>query len=105
MAEGHREAARSVIDGREHDGTLAAEGRQSTSMRHIAVYVRILTAANTRRIVAADISEHRSSHRPSTVSVAVLATVRVQENLVRPCDGTMGLASADLWEAGSKARR
>ena len=28
MAEGHREAARSVIDGREHDGTLAAEGRQ-----------------------------------------------------------------------------
>jgi hypothetical protein len=46
MADGHREAARSVIDGREHDGTLAAEGRQSTGMRHIAVYLRILTAAN-----------------------------------------------------------
>ncbi|MGB9413547.1 MAG: hypothetical protein WCB26_20375 [Pseudolabrys sp.] len=38
-----RAGARSVIDRREHDGTLAAEGRQSTSMRHIAVYVRILT--------------------------------------------------------------
>jgi hypothetical protein len=28
MAEGHREVARSVIDGREHEGNLAAEGRQ-----------------------------------------------------------------------------
>ena len=45
MAEGHREAARSVIDGREHDGTFAAEGRRLT-IRHIAVYPRILTAAN-----------------------------------------------------------
>ena len=47
MAEGHREAARSVLDGREHDGTLAAEGRRPTT-RHIAVYPRILTAANNR---------------------------------------------------------
>jgi hypothetical protein len=28
MAEGHREAARSVLDGREHDGTLDADGRR-----------------------------------------------------------------------------
>jgi hypothetical protein len=28
MAEGHRVAARSVLDGREHDGTLAADGRR-----------------------------------------------------------------------------
>lgn len=28
IAEGHREAASRVLDGREHDGTLAAEGRQ-----------------------------------------------------------------------------
>ena len=46
MAEGHREAAPRVLDGREHDGTLAAEGRPLTT-RHIAVYPRILTAANT----------------------------------------------------------
>ena len=46
MAKGHREAAPRVLDGREHDGTLAAEGRPLTT-RHIAVYPRILTAANT----------------------------------------------------------
>jgi hypothetical protein len=45
MAEGHREAAPRVLDGREHDGTLAAEGRPLT-IRHIAGYPRILTAAN-----------------------------------------------------------
>src|SRR5271166_3280353 len=45
MAEGHREAAPRVLDGREHDGTLAAEGRRPTT-HHIAVYPRILTAAN-----------------------------------------------------------
>jgi hypothetical protein len=28
MAEGHRRAARSVLDGREHDGTLDADGRR-----------------------------------------------------------------------------
>ena len=47
MAEGHREAAPRVLDGREHDGILAAVGRQ-LSTRHIAVYPRILTAANSR---------------------------------------------------------
>jgi hypothetical protein len=47
MAEGHREAASRVLDGREHDGTLAAEGRRLT-IRHFAVYPRILTAGNTR---------------------------------------------------------
>ena len=41
-----REAPPIPIDGREHDGTLAAEGRQLTT-RHIAVYPRILTAANS----------------------------------------------------------
>ena len=46
MAEGHREAAPRVLDGREHDGTLAAEGRR-LSFRYIAVYPRILPAANT----------------------------------------------------------
>jgi hypothetical protein len=46
MAKGHREAAPRVLDGREHDGTLAAEGRPLTT-RHIAVYPRILTAANS----------------------------------------------------------
>jgi hypothetical protein len=47
MAEGHREAASRVLDGREHDGSLAAEGRRHIT-RHIAVYPRNLTAANTR---------------------------------------------------------
>ena len=46
MAEGHREAAPRVLDGREHDGSLAAEGRRHIT-RHIAVYPRNLTAANT----------------------------------------------------------
>ena len=46
MAEGHREAAPRVLDGREHDGTLAAEGRR-LSFRYIAVYPRILPAANS----------------------------------------------------------
>jgi hypothetical protein len=46
MAEGHREAAPRVLDGREHGGSLAAEGRQPIT-RHIAVYPRKLTAANT----------------------------------------------------------
>ena len=45
MAKGHPEAARSVIDGREHDGSLTAEGRRPVT-RHIAVYPRNLTAAN-----------------------------------------------------------
>jgi len=45
MAEGHREAAPRVLDGREHHGTLAAEGRR-LSFRYIAVYPRILAAAN-----------------------------------------------------------
>jgi hypothetical protein len=45
MAEGHRKAAPRVLDGREHDGILAAEGRR-LSTRHIAVYPRILTAGN-----------------------------------------------------------
>jgi hypothetical protein len=45
MAEGHREAAPRVLDGREHDGSLAAEGRRPIT-RHIAVYPRNLTAAN-----------------------------------------------------------
>ena len=45
MAEGHREAAPRVLDGREHDRTLAAESRRPIT-RHIAVYPRILTAAN-----------------------------------------------------------
>jgi hypothetical protein len=47
MAEGHREAAPRVLDGREHEGTLPAEGRRLTA-RHIASYPRILTAANNR---------------------------------------------------------
>ena len=46
MAEGHREAAPRVLDGREHGGSLAAEGRRPIT-RHIAVYPRKLTAANT----------------------------------------------------------
>ena len=45
MAEGHREAAPRVLDGPEHDGTLATESRRPIT-RHIAVYLRILTAAN-----------------------------------------------------------
>jgi hypothetical protein len=48
MAEGHREAAPRVLDGREHGGSLAAEGRQPIT-RHIAVYPRKLTAANRCR--------------------------------------------------------
>ena len=44
MAEGHREAAPRVLDGRKHGGSLAAEGRRPS---HIAVYPRKLTAANT----------------------------------------------------------
>jgi len=54
MKWGHREAARSVLDGREHDGNIAAEGRKGNrprTLRHravIAVYVRVLVAANTR---------------------------------------------------------
>jgi hypothetical protein len=52
MAEGHREAAPRVLDGREHDGILAAEGRR-LSTRHIAVYPRILTAANILRQIHA----------------------------------------------------
>ena len=56
MAKGHREAAPRVLDGREHDGTLAAEGRPLTT-RHIAVYPRILTAANTwRRAISNTVS-------------------------------------------------
>jgi len=47
MAEGHREAAPRVLDGREHGGSLAAEGRRPIT-RHIAVYPRKLTAANNR---------------------------------------------------------
>src|SRR6202020_865501 len=47
MAEGHREAAPRVLDGREHGGSLAAEGRRPIT-RHIAVYPRKLTAANSR---------------------------------------------------------
>jgi hypothetical protein len=47
MAEGHREAAPRVLDGREHGGSLAAEGRRPIT-RHIAVYPRKLTAANKR---------------------------------------------------------
>jgi hypothetical protein len=46
MAEGHREAAPRVLDGRKHDGSLAAEGQRPIT-RHIAVYPRNLTAANT----------------------------------------------------------
>jgi hypothetical protein len=48
MAEGHREAAPRVLDGREHGGSLAAEGRRPIT-RHIAVYPRKLTAANSPR--------------------------------------------------------
>jgi hypothetical protein len=44
MAEGHREAAPRVLDGRKHGGSLAAEGRRPS---HIAVYPRKLTAANS----------------------------------------------------------
>ena len=39
MAEGHREAARSVIGGHERDGTLAQKDDNTTSIRHIAVYM------------------------------------------------------------------
>ena len=53
MAEGHREAAPRVLDGREHGGSLAAEGRRPIT-RHIAVYPRKLTAANTASPQAAD---------------------------------------------------
>ena len=49
MAEGHREAAPRVLDRREHDGTLAAEGRRPIS-RHIAVYPRILAAGNIAKV-------------------------------------------------------
>jgi hypothetical protein len=45
VAEGHREAAPRVLDGREHGGSLAAEGRRPIT-GHIAVYPRKLTAAN-----------------------------------------------------------
>ena len=55
MAKGHREAAPRVLDGREHDGTLAAEGRPLTT-RHIAVYPRILTAANTAALARCRVS-------------------------------------------------
>ena len=53
MNEGHLEAARSVLDGRERDGNIAAEGRKGNrprTLRHhtvIAVYVRVLVAAKT----------------------------------------------------------
>jgi hypothetical protein len=56
MAEGHREAAPRVLDGREHDGSLAAEGRRPIT-RHIAVYPRNLTAANMAAPVAGDPQE------------------------------------------------
>src|SRR4029077_15806284 len=45
-------AARSVLDGREHGGTITAEGRRSPQAR--AVYTRVFTAANRRRRVGCE---------------------------------------------------
>ena len=69
MAEGHREAARSVIDGREHDGTFAAEGRQLT-IRHIAVYPRILPPPTWAELAHRDPLCQAVRRRAATAKVA-----------------------------------
>ena len=78
MAEGHREAAPRVLDGREHDGSLAAEGRRHIT-RHIAVYPRNLTAANKLRLYRAPNSS-RVSRAPgrgyAVRSMAVMGVSR-----------------------------
>ena len=80
MAKGHREAAPRVLDGREHDGTLAAEGRPLTT-RHIAVYPRILTAANSSR---SDLFNKLSYYafRSDTLSRILYPALRTCRNLL-----------------------
>ena len=78
MAKGHREAAPRVLDGREHDGTLAAEGRPLTT-RHIAVYPRILTAANN---TSAAICSARSSTISSRYLKKAATHVEIQIRVV-----------------------
>jgi hypothetical protein len=58
MAEGHREAAPRVLDGREHGGSLAAEGRRPIT-RHIAVYpgLSISSILYPRKLPAANSDE------------------------------------------------
>jgi hypothetical protein len=80
MAEGHREAAPRVLDGREHDGSLAAEGRRHIT-RHIAVYPRNLTAANTQVICTfkqgriADRGPDAQQFRASGLNLVIAAIV------------------------------
>jgi hypothetical protein len=73
MPEGHRAAARSVLDGREHGGTLDAEtGDDATAQRlptlmlvqnePAAVYVRVLAAANSLRDQSTDRPRHDTKH-------------------------------------------
>ena len=52
------QAAPRVLDGREHDGSPAAEGRRPIT-RHIAVYPRNLTAANTSQGCWSELLQHR----------------------------------------------
>ena len=79
MAKGHREAAPRVLDGREHDGTLAAEGRPLTT-RHIAVYPRILTAANRGWSVFA-VTNGRAEKRAVTVALRNTSEVAVTRGI------------------------